>query len=291
MKFKFLLFLTIAAPVCFGQADNKSGQTDNKSAFKDQRSKTSYSAGVNIGTTWKAQDIDLDLDMVLKGLRDAISGTPTISQQEALETLRAYQTELKTKHEEKRKVLAEKNKIDSEKFLEENKTKPGVKTMASGLQYKVLTEGNGPMPPTNCMVTVHYKGSLIGGTEFDNSYERKEPSQFDIKGVIKGWTEALQNMKVGSKWQIFIPPHLAYGEAGRGTRIPPNAALIFEMELLAFTPHAAPPLPEPVTSDIIKVPSAEGLKRGEQIEIIKQDQLKKEQEKELEKQKKDNQPK
>jgi FKBP-type peptidyl-prolyl cis-trans isomerase FklB len=138
----------------------------------------------------------------------------------------AVQQELKEK--------AEKNLVESEKFLAENKAKEGVKTTASGLQYKVLKEGEGPSPKVGDTVTVNYRGTLIDGTQFDSSYDRGEPATFPLTGVIPGWTEALQLMKKGSKWMLYIPPNLAYGERGAGNRIPPNSTLIFEVELISF---------------------------------------------------------
>jgi FKBP-type peptidyl-prolyl cis-trans isomerase FklB len=198
------------------------------------------------------------------------------------------QNELRTRREEKRKILGEKNKKEGTEFLAANKSKPGVQLLPDGLQYKVLTEGKGPKPTTNDTVTVNYRGTLLDGTEFDSSYKRGQPASFRVTGVIKGWTEALQLMPVGSKWQLFIPSDLAYGERGSGMNIGPNATLTFEIELLSIKepekPVAATTAPQqPVTSDIIKVPSAEELKKGAKIEIIKPDQIEKEKQKEAEK--------
>lgn len=274
MKLKLLSLITLASVLSLAQAQ------DNKSdAFKDAKEKTSYSVGVNIGNAWKRQEIDLHLDSVLKGIRDALAGQAQLTEQEVGEVLRAFQAELRVKQEEKRKVEGEKNKADGAKFLSDNKTKPGVVTLPSGLQYKVIRDGDGPVPPTNATVTVHYRGTLLDGTEFDSSYGRKQPAEFNVNEVIKGWTEALQRMKTGSKWQLFIPADLAYGERGFGAKISPHATLTFEVELLGFKPPLPATPPEPVTSDIIKVPSAEELKKGAKIEIIKPDQIKKELEK------------
>jgi FKBP-type peptidyl-prolyl cis-trans isomerase FklB len=183
-----------------------------------------------------------------------------------------YQREMRTQ-------LGEKNKKTGADFLAGNKTKEGVKTHAVTvttntyeLQYKVLTEGNGESPKTNDMVTVNYRGTLIDGTEFDSSYKRGQPATFPVNGVIRGWTEALQMMKPGAKWQLFIPSELAYGERGTAN-IGPNATLIFEVELVSSQPRqtvqAAPAPSQPVTSDIIKVPSKEELEKGAKIEVIK----------------------
>jgi FKBP-type peptidyl-prolyl cis-trans isomerase FklB len=250
---------------------------DDKPILSDPKKKAAYSAGVSIGTSWKTQDIDLDPDTVLQGLKDALAGKALLSQQEVSETLRAYNMDLRVKQEEKRKQLGEKNKLEGEKFLAENKTKPGIITLPSGLQYKVIKEGAGASPQVNDTFTANYRGTLIDGTEFDKSAPDK-PLTRAVNQVIPGWTEGLQKMKAGSKYQFFIPSNLAYGERGQGATIGPNATLLFDVELLSIQP--APPLPptnqaNQVTSDIIKVPSAEGLKKGEKIEIIKPDQIEK----------------
>lgn len=266
MKLKIVIFLVAIASF-------RLAQSQETAPFKDQRAKVSYGVGINIGKSWKSQDIDLDLDLVVKGIREVLADKPTqLTDQEVQDTLMAFQTELRTKQAEKRKLMGEKNKTEGEKFLTANKTKPGVVTLPSGLQYKVLKEGTGPIAPNNATVLVNYRGTFINGTEFDSSYSRNQPSEFNVNGVIKGWTEALQKMKVDSKWQLFIPSDLAYGEGGFGQKIAPNSTLIFEMELLSFKQPEPPPIP-PVTSDIIKVPSAEELKKGAKIEIIKPDQI------------------
>ena len=240
----------------------------------DPKQKLSYTIGMNLGNNLKAQDIDVDIEFITRGVKDVISGNPTLfSDQEARETMMAFQKELRTKQEEKRKVQGEKNKTEGAAFLAENKGKPGVITLPSGLQYKVLTEGQGEMPKATDMVKVHYRGTLLDGTEFDSSIKRGQPAVFGVNRVVKGWTEALQLMKVGSKWQLFIPSELGYGEMGGGSRIAPNATLNFEVELLAIEAPAPPAPPavanQPITSDIIKVPSAEELKKGAKIEVIK----------------------
>jgi FKBP-type peptidyl-prolyl cis-trans isomerase FklB len=208
-----------------------------------------------------------------KGVRDAVSGgQPLLSETEVRETLRAYYAEARTKVQEKRKQLAEKNKKEGEAFLAENAKKEGVKTLPSGLQYKVLAEGSGASPSTNDTVVTQYRGTLIDGTEFDSSFKSGKPATFGVTRVIKGWTEALQLMKPGAKWQLYIPSNLAYGDAGTPT-IPPGSTLLFEIELLSIqapTSAVVPPSQPVVTSDIIKVPSAEELKKGAKIEIIKQ---------------------
>jgi FKBP-type peptidyl-prolyl cis-trans isomerase FklB len=274
-------YLVMALGLCFAAG---LARAEDKKVFEDKKQKTSYSMGYNIGSAWKRQGIeptDVDLDVLLSGLRDATLGKDsTINEQENKELLTAFQSELRNRREEKRKQLGEKNKKDGEAFLAENKSKPGVKTLPDGLQYKVLTEGTGPKPSTNDTVSVNYRGTLIDGTEFDSSYKRGQPASFKVTGVIKGWTQALLLMNVGSKWQLTIPPELAYGERGSGMNIGPNATLNFEVELVSINPapdKASISAPQqPVTSDIIKVPSAEEIKKGAKIEIIKPDQLEKE---------------
>jgi FKBP-type peptidyl-prolyl cis-trans isomerase FklB len=157
-----------------------------------------------------------------------------MTEQEIKETVTALQKDLQVKQQEQVKVLAEKNKKEGEAFLAGNKKKQGVITMPSGLQYKIMTDGKGKSPKATDMVTVNYKGTLIDGTEFDSSYKRGQPATFNVNGVIPGWTEALQLMKEGSKWQLFVPSNLAYGERGAGGPIGPNAVLIFEVELISI---------------------------------------------------------
>jgi FKBP-type peptidyl-prolyl cis-trans isomerase FklB len=183
--------------------------------------------------------------------------------------------ELRQKAEEKRKAEAGKNKNEGEAFLAANKAKEGVISLPSGLQYKVITNGTGPKPSTNDTVSVHYRGTLIDGTEFDSSLGKPQPASFRVTGVIRGWTEALQLMPVGSKWQLTIPSELAYQERGSPPKIGPNAVLQFEVELIGIK-EAAQPAPQPVvTSDIIKVPSKAELEKGAKIEVIKPEQLEK----------------
>jgi FKBP-type peptidyl-prolyl cis-trans isomerase FklB len=249
-------------------------------ALKDEKQKVSYSLGMNMGSNLKNNDVEVDFDLLVRGIKDVLEGKTTLlTEAEERQVLTAYSTELRAKAQEKRKQLAEKNKKEAETFLAENKTKPGVVTLPSGLQYKVLADGNGESPTTNDTVAVNYRGTLIDGTEFDSSAKTGHPWTNAVTRVIKGWTEALQMMKVGAKWQLFVPPQLAYGEMGRGRQIAPNAALIFEMELVGVqhpVPVAKPASTnEPITSDVIRVPSAEELKQGAKIEVIKKEDVEK----------------
>ena len=226
---KTLLAVTLSTVLVAGCA-NAGGDT----MLKNEKDKVSYSIGLNIGGNFKSQSVDINTDVLLKGIKDALSGSkPLMTEKEIQETMTAFQKEMTAKHGEQTKVLAETNKKEGEAFLAANKGKEGVKTTSSGLQYKIIKDGNGQTPKATDTVTVNYSGTLIDGTEFDSSYKRGEPASFPLNGVIPGWTEALQMMKVGSKWQLFLPPAIAYGERGQGRVIGPNAALIFEVELLS----------------------------------------------------------
>lgn len=204
-------------------------------ALKNDKDKLSYSMGVDIGKYMQQQAIDVDPDMFARGVKDVMTGTKTaLTADEMLQIISAFQKETAEKQAVKMKAVAEKNKKEGEAFLAENKKKGGVKTLPSGLQYKVIKEGKGPTPKLTDTVTTNYRGTLIDGTEFDSSYKRGQPTKFPVNGVIPGWTEALQLMKVGAKWQIFIPVNLAYGERGAGNVIGANQTLIFEIELISI---------------------------------------------------------
>jgi FKBP-type peptidyl-prolyl cis-trans isomerase FklB len=203
--------------------------------LKNQKDKVSYIIGMEIGKNFKKQSIDIDPDILTKGIKDAISGgKPLLTEQEIQENMVTFQKEMMAKQEELAKKLGENNKKEGEAFLAENKKKDGVKTLPSGLQYKVTKAGTGKKPKLTDTVTTQYRGTLIDGTEFDSSYRRGQPVSFPVTGVIPGWTEALQLMEEGAKWQLFIPPNLAYGERGVGRDIGPNATLIFEIELVSI---------------------------------------------------------
>ncbi|HET7318119.1 MAG TPA: FKBP-type peptidyl-prolyl cis-trans isomerase [Nitrospirota bacterium] len=202
-----------------------------KTELKTDKDKLSYALGADMGSNLKKFEIDIDADLYVKGMKDALSGNVLLTEQEIKNVIMSLQKDLQAKQQEKMKAQGEKNKKEGEAFLAENKKKDGVKALPSGLQYKVITEGKGASPKATDTVTVHYKGTLTDGTEFDSSYKRNAPATFPVNGVIKGWTEALQLMKEGSKWQLFIPASLAYGESGRAG-IPPNSVLIFDVELI-----------------------------------------------------------
>lgn len=194
-----------------------------KPVLKNQKEKVSYIIGMDIGNNLKKQSVDADPNSLLRGIQDALSGAkPLLSKEEIQETMVAFQKE-----------MAEKQKQRGEAFLSENKKKEGVKTLPSGLQYKIIKAGTGKKPKSNDTVTVNYRGTLIDGTEFDSSFRRGQPATFPVSGVIPGWTEAMQLMAEGAKWELFVPPNLAYGERGAGGLIGPNATLIFEVELIS----------------------------------------------------------
>ena len=222
-----------------------------------------------LGHNWQMQGLEIDADVAASAIKALQTSNATLlTTEQAQETLKSYQQEFRAKQQAKQAELAAKNRAAGDAFLAANKEKPGVQTLPDGLQYLVLTNGAGAKPGPGDTVTVNYAGTLVDGTEFDSSYKRGQPASFPVGGVIRGWTEALQKMAVGSKWKLFIPSELAYGEQGR-PGIPPASTLIFEVELLdAKAPATVAPAP-PLTSDIIKVPSAEEMKKGAKIEVIK----------------------
>lgn len=227
----------------------KSGQTSatkTRAALETPKEKLSYSIGMNIGKSLKRDSVDVDPDLVLRGIKDVLGGgTPLMTDQEVQSTLNDLQADLHKKQEQEIQQLAETNKKEGEAFLIANKTKAGVISLPSGLQYKILQEGTGPKPTAADTVTVNYRGTLLNGTEFDSSFKRGQPASFPVGGIIKGWTEALLLMPVGSKWQLFIPPELAYGPRQAGPGIGPNSTLVFEVELLSIEAKPAGPAPAP----------------------------------------------
>lgn len=213
-----LILLSLGLSGCFKTA--KDPKTDKE--------KVSYAIGQQIGSNIKGQKIEVDVDMLAQAIGEAMEGKDSRMKpqemQEAMMNMHKKQTEMRQKE-------SEQNKKTGEEFLAKNKDKEGVKVTDSGLQYKVIKSGSGKSPKESSTVKVHYVGTLLDGTEFDSSYKRNEPAEFPVNGVIKGWTEALQMMKVGDKWKLFIPSDLAYGKMGRPS-IPPNSVLVFEVELI-----------------------------------------------------------
>ena len=211
--------------ICFAQ---------EKPELKDQKEKESYSLGYQFGQSLKLQGVDIDLDVYTSGIRDALGGKePRMKAEEIRATVSELQKRIAAERQKELGEMAVKYLADAKAFLAENGKKEGVKTLPSGLQYKVLAEGSGKTPKATDTVTVHYRGTFINGIEFDSSIGRGQPATFQVNGVIPGWTEALQLMKEGTKWQLFIPPELAYEKKGMLPRIPPNSILIFEVELIS----------------------------------------------------------
>ena len=235
---KLPLLAAIGAGLAFGATGFAA---DDAALIKTPKGKMSYAVGLEMGRNITNYLVDVDPEALAAGVRDSVSKKKAlISEQEAIAGMNEFRGQMQAKRSETQKMMQEKNKEagdknkkEAEAFLAENKTKPGIKTTPSGLQYKVLTEGKGKNPGSNDTVIAHYRGTLINGTEFDSSYKRGEPGEFGVTRVIKGWTEALLMMPIGSKWQLFIPPDLAYGEGGR-PGIPPNSALLFDIELIGI---------------------------------------------------------
>ena len=226
-----LAVLLVAAGCTAGE---KSGES-KKVELTSVKDKVSYGIGMSMGRDFANQKIEVDPVILAQGIKDILAGGPTLmTDEEAQTTLMNFQQEMMAKQEAEVQAMGEKNQAAGAAFLAENGTKEGVVTLPSGLQYKVLNEGTGKSPAKEDTVTVNYRGTLIDGTEFDSSYKRGEPATFPVGGVIPGWTEALQLMKEGAKWQLFIPADLAYGERGAGPVIEPNSTLLFEVELISI---------------------------------------------------------
>lgn len=208
-------------------------------ALTTKKQKFSYALGMSIGSqvggNLKKQSVEVDPNLVSQGLKDALTGAkPRLTQEEAQAVLTEMQNDVRKEQQEKMQAASAKNKTEGEAFLAANKSKEGVVTLPDGLQYKILTAGTGPKPTASDSVVCNYRGTLINGTEFDSSYKRGQPATFGVSQVIKGWTEALQLMPVGSKWQLVIPSSLAYAERGAGADIGPDATLVFEVELISI---------------------------------------------------------
>jgi FKBP-type peptidyl-prolyl cis-trans isomerase FklB len=217
--------------------------------LKTAKDKASYAIGMSMAKGMKAQGVDIDPAILARGLKDGLAGKPQLTDEEAQAALTQLQTDVKAKQEEKAKVAADINKKEGDAFLAANKAQSGVVALPSGLQYRILKEGSGPKPTPADTVVCQYKGTLLNGKEFDSSYKRGQPATFPVGQVIKGWTEALQLMPMGSKWQLWIPPDLAYGPRAAGADIGPNSTLVFEVELVSITP----PKVEPPKTDAPKL--------------------------------------
>ena len=231
MKTRVALVLVAALAV----APLAASAADAPATLKTEKDKLSYSLGMDVANSFMRQGVDVDPALFARGFADAYSGGPTVlTEDEVKAAIMNLQKDLMAKQQAKMKDEAAKNKAAGEAFLAANAKKEGVVTLPSGLQYKVIKAGTGPTPTADDTVTVNYKGTLIDGTEFDSSYKRGEPATFPVKGVIPGWTEALQKMKVGSTWELFIPASLAYGDRGAGRVIGPDSTLVFQVELIGI---------------------------------------------------------
>ena len=247
--------------------DAKTGTTDPKKnsaplALETNKDKVSYAVGLNLGRGIHKEAVDVDPEILARGLRDGLSDTkPQMTDEEVQATLTELQKQVTAHQQEVRQQAIEKNKKAGEVFLAANKDKPGVVTLPSGLQYKIIEPGTGPKPTASDSVVCNYRGTLIDGTEFDSSYKRGQAATFPVGQVIKGWTEALQLMPVGSKWQLFIPPDLAYGERGtNGGPIGPNETLVFEVQLVSIQ---AKPQPAPGAQPQAQRPLAQPNPQGQ----------------------------
>lgn len=236
-----VLGLILAASVSCQSSNNEMNSSSDSTnvnevtELKTKLERHSYAIGIDMGTNLKKQYIEVDLSALVQGIRDGMSdGKWLLTEDDYVTTVQEFQNEQRINYQHKRAVEAERNKEKGEKFLEENKKKAGIMTLPSGIQYRVINAGSGSSPSETDVVTAHYTGRLIDGTEFDSSVKRGQPFKTAVNQVIPGWTEILQKMKVGDKWEVFISAELAYGERGSGIKIGPNEVLIFEMELLSI---------------------------------------------------------
>ncbi|MEW6195324.1 MAG: FKBP-type peptidyl-prolyl cis-trans isomerase [Bacteroidota bacterium] len=223
LKYSFIAFL-------FGSIGF--AQTESSIDFKTLEDSISYSIGQNVGKNLKDPELKVNFTILAQAMKDAVEGRSRLNDEQMEKCLMALNTKIVAKRSAEMNAVKEKNKIIGDEFLAKNRTAEGVITLPSGLQYKIITTGNGAQPTSNDKVKVHYKGTLIDGREFDSSYKRNEPAVFGVTQVIKGWTEALQLMHVGDKWMLYIPSDLAYGDRGASELIQPGSTLIFEVELL-----------------------------------------------------------
>lgn len=228
--------ILVAAVTVLAAGCKPTEQESSAASLDTEGQKVAYGMGLSLGSRLKQEPMEIDVEAFKLGIQHGLKGEePLMTQEEVAQTLQAFQQKQIAKRQEEMQAEAEKNKAEGETFLAENATKEGVVTTDSGLQYKVLEEGDGEKPTADDVVEVHYKGTLLDGTEFDSSYKRNSTVTFPVQGVIPGWTEALQLMPVGSKWELYIPSDLAYGPGGTGGGpIGPNATLIFEVELIGI---------------------------------------------------------
>lgn len=227
---KQTVLLILSSLILYSCGEKISKSTD----LKTTKEKASYSIGLRIAKDFKSNKLDVDSEIVAKGFKDGMYGKQLLTDEQINKVLMEFQREMYEKKMKEAQGLSNRNKKDAQIFLAQNKTKPGIQTTSSGLQYLVVKSGNGPSPKATDKVKVHYIGKLLNGTEFDNSYKRNQPAVIQLNSVIKGWTEALQMMKVGDSWKLFISPELGYGDVGAGEVIPPGSLLIFDVELVGI---------------------------------------------------------
>jgi len=275
MKIKYcpLLFLALLAPAVFGQPMNMMSPPPSTNAPPPDKEKLNIMIGSSFGRNLMQADIKdlLDFDVIVKAMRDAVDGKPEMTETELREVSKQFSAYMSSK----RALKALEMKKEGEEFMKTNAMAEGVKSLPDGLEYKVIKSGTGDHPKSNDVVTVKYAGTLIDGTEFDHN----DSAKMSLMQVVPGWKEAVPMMTVGSEWKLYIPADLGYGKFGRPPKIPANSALVFDMELLGTTAPPPPPVKtssvntggtnQIVSGEIIKVPSADGLKRGEKIEVIK----------------------
>jgi FKBP-type peptidyl-prolyl cis-trans isomerase FklB len=252
IRITFMALLLCSAFASYAEdakpSPSPANSTSQTSALKDDKDKVSYSLGVDIGRTLQKFQLDLNEGALSQGIADVLGNKPmAMTDQELQQTLQAFQQKMMqkqqdamSKKQEENKVVSDKNKADGKKFLDDNAKKTDVKTTPSGLQYKVIKQGSGDKPKDTDVVETNYRGTTIDGKEFDSSAKHGSSFSFPVNGVIKGWSEALKMMPVGSKWQLYVPSDLAYGDEGYGEDIPPGATLVFEVELLSIKKNAAP---------------------------------------------------
>jgi FKBP-type peptidyl-prolyl cis-trans isomerase FklB len=232
MHRSLLTLVLVLAPLSLAPAQENLPPSQGMSTLKQ---KASYGIGLNIGRSLKADNLDVDAKLIAAGIADALSGAePKLNPQEFQQVMQAFQAEMEKRMETERATAGTTNKQKGAEFLAANAKAPGIKTLPSGIQYKEIKAGDGPMPKETDTVRVHYEGTLIDGTVFDSSYERGQPATFPLNRVIKGWTLAVQQMNVGDTWMIYVPSELAYGETGAGGDIGPHETLIFKIELLGI---------------------------------------------------------
>lgn len=235
---KKLLIVGLASAVLIVGCSKEEKQPDPSTQLQSLEQKVNYTIAQNLANNFKQSGVTIEPETFALALKDVRDGVPSrLSDEEMQTVMQTFQEQAMAQREEEQKKIAEENAAAGAKFLEENKAKEGVTTTESGLQYRVITEGSGAKPTATDTVTVHYSGKLLDGTEFDSSYSRNEPAVFGLNSVIPGWTEGLQLMSEGSKWELVIPSDLAYGPGANGP-IPPNSVLVFEVELLEVKPAA-----------------------------------------------------